>query len=344
MAAFSGWDGRRAWDLAEAGRLSDLSDLIDRSFGAVCRIRVEVDDGALQPVARWEIIGQSESCIVVGRRVGGQRRVNLHQRSFDTLPLIAAYHREGTPATGSVALSLEDWGLTPGLAFCDRRPGYFLIPDPLFISSAGYDQTRRAYASNDVPWSERLPVALWRGHDFGPSVQDWRDLPRVRLCAMANEESHRSLFDVGISPHRRSLVFQEIRTSGLMRDVVPVHHFNRFRYHIDIDGRTNSWPGLFQKLLSGSPVLKITSAGGYRQWYYDRLRPWENFVPVAADMSDLFEKADWLVRNDEAARAIGAAGKNLADSMTFEKELRGAFGTIAEAFAEHARLLSSDGQ
>ena len=50
-------------------------------------------------------------------------------------------------------------------------------------------------------------------------------------------------------------------------------HYMRSRHLIDIDGWANSWSGLFQKLLSGSTVLKVASNKGFRQWYYDRLEP-----------------------------------------------------------------------
>jgi hypothetical protein len=105
----------------------------------------------------------------------------------------------------------------------------------------------------------------------------------------------------------------------------------QFKYQIDIDGYTNSWPGLFTKLLSGSPVLKILSPLGWRQWYYDRLKEWEHFVPVESPGDDLVEKVAWLRKNDDAAQRIGASGGALAQSMTFESEIvRGA--EIIEAF------------
>ena len=97
------------------------------------------------------------------------------------------------------------------------------------------------------------------------------------------------------------------------------------------EGNTNSWPGLFQKLLTGSPVLKVTSASGHRQWYYDRLKPWVNFVPVASDMSDLIEKVRWLQAHDDAARAIGDHGRTLARSLDYEGELKSASRTIEAA-------------
>jgi hypothetical protein len=83
--------------------------------------------------------------------------------------------------------------------------------------------------------------------------------------------------------------------------------------------------------LTGSPVLKVASPCGYRQWYYDRLRPWTNFVPVSAEMTDLMEKIAWLRRHDDTARRIGENGQALAMSLRYEAELGAAGRTIAAA-------------
>lgn len=58
-----------------------------------------------------------------------------------------------------------------------------------------------------------------------------------------------------------------------------------YRFHIDIDGHGPSY-GLFLKLLSGGLVLKVQSPDRCVQWYYDRLVPEVNFVPVREDLSD----------------------------------------------------------
>ena len=332
------WNGQQARDLAEAGHVDELHSLLADTFGEGCNITLAIEDERLALLARWDIIDARTSRLVLGRRLGGQQRAKLNVRGFDMLPFIAAYHCHDAPVLGSVALSLEDWGLAPGLTFCDFRRNYFLIPDSFFLATRGYEQTRRHFADNPVPWGDRQRVVFWRGHDFGPATTDWRTLPRTKLCALANDPRHRSLFDVGIALQRSALSFEALATSGYIREVIPVHHFSRYRYHIDIDGRTNSWPGLFQKLLTGSPVLKVASERGYRQWYYDRLIPWKNFVPVATDLSDLVEKSEWLLSHDEQAEAIGAAGRALAESMTYEGELRAAANTASAAIAADGRL------
>ena len=134
----------------------------------------------------------------------------------------------------------------------------------------------------------------------------------------------------------------EIRASGLMADYVPITEFSKFSISIDIDGNTSSWPGLFQKLLTGCPVLKVASQRGFRQWYYQRLKPWINFVPIAADMSDLTDKIAWLRDHDDAARAIGAQGQALVFSMDYKGELMRAGRTIAAALRHFAFQLDTE--
>ena len=135
---------------------------------------------------------------------------------------------------------------------------------------------------------------------------------------------------------------REIREAGLMRPFIPASDFVTFKYQIDIDGNTNSWPGLFQKLLLGNPVLKVASPYGYRQWYYDRLRPWVHFIPVSSDMSDLVEKITWLRANDDVARRIGENGQALAMSLGYEIEVTAARRIIAAAVRYFAGRAETD--
>jgi hypothetical protein len=116
-----------------------------------------------------------------------------------------------------------------------------------------------------------------------------------------------------------------------MRPHVPFLNYQNYRYQIDIDGNTNAWSGLFRRLLTGCPVLKVTSLAGFEQWYYDRLKPWVNMVPVAADMTDLPEKILWLRANDDCAQKIGEAGRALAEALTDEREIAHAAPVIASA-------------
>ena len=130
----------------------------------------------------------------------------------------------------------------------------------------------------------------------------------------------------------------ELNKLGLLREFVPPERFPEWRFHIDIDGNTNSWPGLFQKLLSGSLVIKVTSGKEWQQWYYDRLDAFSNFVPVRSDLDDLIQKVKYFSYDVEEAQRIAQRGTSLAWSMSYEAELERATATMESAILEEAFL------
>jgi hypothetical protein len=259
----------------------------------------------------------------------------LVARLLKTLPLFVECHRNGK-AEGIVTLNIADAARFPGVGYCANTDAIKLIPDPDYMASRGYESFLAHIAANPVPWAERRKVAFWRGATTGRgdgSEPSWASLPRVKLCQAVQGE-HAALFDAGIS--RLQLPPDdpgnaEIKARGYIRPFVSNLDFQKFRYQIDIDGYTSAWSALFQKLATGSPVLKVQSLQGWRQWYYDRLRPWQNYVPVAADLSDLADKTRWLIEHDAEAQEIGAAGRALALSLTYESQLAAGAATIAAA-------------
>ncbi len=223
---------------------------------------------------------------------------------------------------GSVDLNLSDLGITPGACFCDNRDAFVLIPDMSFVESGGYESVRRRFAS-PVPWAERSSTAFWRGSTTGhPPVSNLAENPRAALCLLARDKPEADL-DVGLS---QIVQFSPEWTraaheAGLVKPFEPWQMLDRHRYHIDIDGNTNSWPGLLSKLHCGGVVLKVDSAHGYKQWYYHRLLPWVHFVPIRSDLADLIETLHFLRRNDGLAERIARQGRGLAASMTLDAEL-----------------------
>jgi Glycosyl transferase family 90 len=254
-----------------------------------------------------------------------------------TFPLYAQYAAQPEQENGSVIINQQDIGHVPGLAWCDNRPDYFLVPDCIFVPSQGYEYARKLFRENEVAWADRKQVAFWRGATTGiPAVPSaWRMLERIKLCEIARRHAHTGLIDAGISSviqFSDPAVIQQINESGLMLGAVPWQQWNRYKYLIDIDGNSSPWSNLFQRLLTGSAVLKVESSRGLQQWYYSELVPWKNYVPIAPDMSDLMDKIGWLARNDEAARRIGATGQALAERLTYEREIKRSMPVIGAAF------------
>ena len=195
-------------------------------------------------------------------------------------------------------------------------------------------RAREHFERDRQPWEQRSATVFWRGSSLGQKHRAILDMPRARLCQIAKAAPHR-MFDVGIVD-----VFDvsdsdaaELRAADLIKDRVRWQQFNRYRFHIDIDGHANSFAGLFLKLLSGGLVLKVASPNHYAQWYYDRLKPWGNFVPVRSDLSDLLEVAAYCREHDGLAQQIAHNGRQLALSLTHESEFASAIERVKQAFS-----------
>ncbi len=253
------------------------------------------------------------------------------QRALAAVYVMDALLTDGPVPDTSFVLEVDDTGYAERSAcFCSARPGACLLPDQDFIGSGGYEDLRREAALHDRPWQKRVPRVFWRGattgqHRHAPPGPEAPDdltwLPRLDLCARVARSPIADRYDVGISnivqinePH----LVARIEASGLMRGRVPRSAFFGHKWLLVIDGNSNAWSALFAGLLSGSCVLKVASPKGFKQWYYDRLKPWVHFVPVEEDLSDLDELVAWLEAHDTDAQAIGQAGRAFAEALTFE--------------------------
>ena len=260
---------------------------------------------------------RGKAVMTLGRQFDGWEKNVVVHRMGQTLPLVKQIIETGT-LPRPMHFAMGDGGRRHEVAFCSSE-GSTLIPDCDFMHTGGWQEQRAAF-EHQTAWVDRSDIPFWRGsssgHRDGPT---FLDLPRVRLCTMARQAG----YDMAITTPLIQGYGQDdmLFSSGLLGESKPwqVHGGNRF--NIDIDGNSASWQGLFMKLLAGGVVLKVNSAHGFRQWYYDRLESWINFIPVRSDLSDLVEIVDCLRRNDELAQEIARNGRSLALAMTVEREV-----------------------
>lgn len=219
-------------------------------------------------------------------------------------------------------------------AFCFSRYGSSdcLLPDMYFFEKSGFADLRALVADSAVDWEARSADLVWRGSPTGtglictrPEMVANRGVnQRVRCAALC----HQSDIDFGFVLPPNNPNRQAFGEAGWLRDRMPNVAWFGMKYALDLDGFANTWDNQFHRMLMGCCLLKVAGDFGYRQWYYDRLEPWVHYVPVKADLSDLFEKYDWVRSHDAEAREIAAAGQALALSMTFDKEAQFAANEI----------------
>jgi len=252
---------------------------------------------------------------------------NMTQRWLQAWPIFLNARRRHPNALGHTLLCVNDIPDQPGIAFSGNTPGSVLIPDADFIRKQGYAPLRRFARHAARSWLDREDLIFWRGSSTGrPRTTEGEDvatIPRIRLARLVREWQRGDLFDVGITQMVQvdEAAAKLAATCGIMAKPVSPEAFGEYRHSLDIDGNSSSWAGLFGKLILGNTVLKIDSAVGHRQWYYDRLIPFKNFIPIRADLANLLPTAEWVRANPAAAEAIARRGAELAEAMTFEAEM-----------------------
>ena len=222
----------------------------------------------------------------------------------------------------------------PGtISFCAADPSAVLIPDSIFYWSCGYAAYRDAASAWRTDWAARKERIVWRGSTTGRgrisademAADDVSLIQRTRLCltlrARRDVDARFAEVVQSIDPEEDK---HRLEQAGILGGHIEPMTWLLRKFAIDIDGNSNAWSNLFTRLLAGCCVIKVASPLGYRQWYYDALRPWEHFVPVAADLSDLDEKIDWCRTHDRQAAEIAAAGRIFVVRRSFETEMAAA--------------------
>jgi hypothetical protein len=272
-----------------------------------------------------------------------QNPEEIYYRMAGLLPVVA-----GQPSLRGVRLTAdisdgEDSGAGV-MSFCSRDPAAVLIPDHIFVRTRGYAQERALAPRRITPWEERSDQIVWRGSTTGVGLitkpelaADDADLiPRVRLCLALKGIAGTDVKLSGVAQSRdKSLDQARLAEAGLLGDFMSPMVWYGFKFAIDIDGNSNAWSNLFTRLLMGCCVLKVASATGYRQWYYEDLKPWTHYVPVRADLGDLQDIIGWCRAHPAACRQIAAEGEAFAMARDFDTEIAAARERVRRAYADH---------
>ncbi|KAJ3075535.1 capsule-associated protein CAP1 [Podochytrium sp. JEL0797] len=189
-----------------------------------------------------------------------------------------------------------------------------------------------------VSWEEKANVLFWRGSTTGGSYRSgnaWSMYHRTLLLDWEQDFARRFpervfdggkedvpdvekeegvvIVDVGLNMY----VQTDEETRQVLERLHPVKEgvgwedSMKFKYLVVVDG--NSWSGRIQLYLETNSVVLWN--GLFVDWFLVNLVPWVHYVPFALDYSDLEEKMQWLVENDEKARQISVNARELMRQM-----------------------------
>jgi len=195
-----------------------------------------------------------------------------------------------------------------------RLPSYF-EPTPML----GYVRERDR-GPDEVAFADKRPQAVWRGGRNGQQwLSPWLMRPTETIPdplnaepgSMANVRWRAVMMSLAYPKWlncRFSLSIRQMRTKD--RDApLPEHtDINRrhawllkFRYILCPPGNDVSTQ-LYWVLASNSVALRVETEYEVLPDYF--IRPWVHYVPIAADLSDLIAKLEYLEANPDLCRAI----------------------------------------
>lgn len=251
----------------------------------------------------------------------------VYEKMFEHIATHYYWYAHCGPEIGPVTINISDGDAasTATLAQCAFKEGMTLLPDTHFFRNRGYIKAGKTFQDSKTKWADRSDEIIWRGSAFGcgylcfdKEVATHRAvLQRIRLAHVAMDTEVDFKF---IESYQTKNAHHVMRVGGFMGERVPEYSWINRKYAIDIDGYSNAWSNFYIRLKLGCCVLKVESEYGFRQWYYHKLEPYVHYVPVKADLSDLFSQIEWVKAHPAKAEAIATAGRLLADSMDFASE------------------------
>ncbi|KAJ7907556.1 glycosyl transferase family 90-domain-containing protein [Mycena leptocephala] len=189
--------------------------------------------------------------------------------------------------------------------------------DILFPTEYYYERSWWAphfeYGDN-VPWHKKksqICKSHWRGMSNGGMIigNNYHHFPRFKLIDIGRQ--HPDLMDVAITRFAETLceegcdrdaVWTEYDITGVGQ---PREDLYGYKYVVDVDGTTFS--GRFLGLLRSGSLSTL-----FEEYFNDWLRPFEHYVPVLPDLSDLVQKIEWANANPDEARLIQQRGLEAA--------------------------------
>lgn len=218
--------------------------------------------------------------------------------------------------------------------FCELKPGQkkrhgVEEPRDLFTAS----NFRKFYK----PWEEKVDTAFFRGSATGggTTVETNQRLQLAHLSNLWKNDPAKNGVDAGDSVlllnaevttwnlrdkkiAGKPMTF--LRTEGLnfeagRQHFIPIYEQSAFKYLLYVEGHCAANRYAFLMRL-GSVILKVESrCVADKMWYYPILKPFEDHVPVKADLSDLAEKIQWCRDNDDQCRVIAARANALYEQF-----------------------------
>lgn len=190
-----------------------------------------------------------------------------------------------------------------------EAPYVVLIPDYYSVSTKWeQDCMQIINQMTQNPWEQKAAIAFWRGgsHDKGYDLESYKRRPRVVLSFLSKK--YPDLIEAGINKTEYMQFLDILEKDDVLKPFASVEDHLKYKFLPVLDGYMCTYPGFQWRLLSNSVCFKQKS--NEVQWFYGALKPYEHYIPIENDMSDIVEKINWAKKEDEKCEKIA---KNATD-------------------------------
>lgn len=192
---------------------------------------------------------------------------------------------------------------------------YILFPDWYAVEGYRYNEQGIQQGTALYPWNQKKEIMFWRGSWTGvKNNQRWKEFARPKLAILSKH--YPDILDAKLTSAEdmKRAVEQE---GGLLGKKKGIAEHLAYKYLVDVDGHSCTWPRIHDWLMSNSVLLKQMS--GDIQWFYEGLVPYYHFVPIAADLSDLISQFHWARMHDaECQEMTKRSNQFVKDYLTQE--------------------------
>jgi predicted GH43/DUF377 family glycosyl hydrolase len=156
-----------------------------------------------------------------------------------------------------------------------------------------------------VEWSNRIPKVFWRGGTSG------YDRPSIRM-KVTDTLYQKSYADVRLTKWGNWENEKDVPEEHF-GDRCDIQKHLLYKYILIIDG--NCIASNHQWVFGSGAVPIMITHPSNEYWFKKYLKPMVHYVPIQYDLSDLTEKIEWLLSNDDEARKISE------NAMQFAREV-----------------------
>jgi len=209
----------------------------------------------------------------------------------------------------------------------------FLFPDLYLLDNNWKDYFTRIESANKlIKWDSKINKVFWRGNTTGGiyNLENFDKLPRVSLVMLSR--LYPDLIDASFV---RYLQFSNDKSGNDLEELFKILSSNSsfnsdknyvseenhlfYKYLISIDGNSCAWKRVPWIMLSNSVLLKQES--NKVEWFYSALKSNYNYISVNNNLSNIFEKIEWMNNHDDDIKKISENAQYLVKNNLMPKHI-----------------------